>query len=82
MMLINLGFFVMQGHTEWDLKTEWTFSRFPLLSFLFETEYNGRIGLSEATSKLCYRYNGEECSQDNKVTHTFIGILFSVIPGI
>ncbi|XP_033646963.1 uncharacterized protein LOC117306591, partial [Asterias rubens] len=57
----------VEGHTEWDLKTEWTFSRFPLLSFLFETEYNGRIGLSEATSKLCYRYNGEECSQDNKV---------------
>ncbi len=57
----------VEGSNEWDMKTEWLFSRYPLLSFLFETEYSGRSGHSESTSKLCYRYSGEECSQDTKV---------------
>ncbi|XP_022087369.1 uncharacterized protein LOC110977488 [Acanthaster planci] len=56
-----------EDRKEWDLKTEWIFARYPLLSFLFETEYVGPAGSSEATSKLCYRYNGAECGQDTKV---------------
>ncbi|XP_038048374.1 uncharacterized protein LOC119722369 isoform X2 [Patiria miniata] len=56
-----------EDQKEWDLKTEWMFARYPLLSFLFEYEYTGTSRSSEATSKMCYRYNGEECSQDTKV---------------
>lgn len=47
-------------------------TRYPLLSFLLEYEYIGTSHSSETTGKMCYRYNGEECSQDTKVPEDFV----------